>query len=516
MSGSPDLTGQTRDNSQDPRETELKLEFDPADLGRIRAHPLLAATDSKQKTLHSIYYDTADLVLHKAGVSLRVRDTGGRFVQTIKSANGNAGLFDRSEWEHEVKGRNIDLIAARGTALEPLLSVRVRNALRPVFETRVERTVYQLERNGSDIEVALDRGEVDAGGRQAAIHELELELKHGEPAELFRLARQLDAFVPLRIAGKVKAERGYELVEDAQQTFEKAGPLELDPSMATGDAFRAIVQNCLRQIIANEPGVRAGDAEALHQMRIGLRRLRAAIAGFAKVSADSEQDRIKAELKWATNELGPARDLDVFATDVLKHLSETGAGEKEFAEASCDFTLKRGAVYAVATDFVRSDRFRRSLLDVAEWVETGPWTIDAGADAERPVEKQAAEVLAKFRKRIREKGKHLRELDARARHKLRIRAKNLRYMIEFLVGVFPGHKNAKKRKAALTSLRTLQDTLGSLNDIVARKALISNGDGLSVHAAAMVDAGEAKADKLLEQARVAHAHFNEVKAFWKS
>ena len=103
-------------------------------------------------------------------------------MQTIKSANDNAGLFDRSEWEHEVKGRKIDLIAARGTALEPLLSVRVRNALRPVFETRVERTVYQLERNGSDIEVALDRSEVDAGGRQAAIHELELELKHGEPA----------------------------------------------------------------------------------------------------------------------------------------------------------------------------------------------------------------------------------------------------------------------------------------------------------------------------------------------
>ena len=279
-------------------------------------------------------------------MSLRVREADGRFVQTIKSPNGNAGLFDRSEWEQEVKGRDIDLIAARDTALEPLLSVRVRNALQPVFETRVERTVYQLERNGSEIEVALDRGEVDAGGRQTAIHEIELELKRGETTELFRLARELDAIVPLRIAGKAKAERGYELVEDAKQTFEKASPLELDPSMASGEAFRAIAQNCLRQIIANEPGVCAGDAEALHQMRIGLRRLRTAIAGFAKVSADSEQERIKAELKWATNELGPARDLDVFAADVLKHLSETGAGEKEFAEASRDFTLRRAEAYA--------------------------------------------------------------------------------------------------------------------------------------------------------------------------
>ena len=497
------------------REIELKLEFDHADLARIHAHPLLAATASQQKTLHTTYYDTADLVLRKAGVSLRVRDTNGRFVQTIKSASGNAGLFDRSEWEHEVKGRDVDLIAASGTALEPLLSVRVRNALRPVFETRVNRTVYQVARNGSDIEVALDRGKVAAGGRQAAINEIELELKHGEPTELFRLARKLDAIVPLRIAGKVKAERGYELVEDAHQAFEKAKPIQLNPGMASGEAFRAIVHNCLRQIIANEPGVCTGDAEALHQMRIGLRRSRAAITVFAKVSSDSKLNRIKTELKAATNKLGPARDLDVFAADVFKHLSESGAGEKEFAEASRDFTLKREKTYAALADFIRSRRFRKTLLDVAEWVETGRWTR-ASAGAEQPIKKHAADVLAKFRKQIRKKGSDLHELDARARHELRIRAKKLRYMMEFFVGVFPGHKNAKRRQTALSSLKTLQDTLGSLNDIAARKALVSDGDGLTRHVAAMVDAGEAKADKLLEQARLAHAHFSKVKAFWKS
>jgi triphosphatase len=497
------------------REIELKLEFDPADLARIRAHPLLAATASQHKTLRSTYYDTADLVLRKAGVSLRVRDTNGRFVQTIKSANGNAGLFDRSEWEHEVKDRDIDLIAASGTALEPLLSVRVRKALRPVFETRVDRTVYLVARNGSDIEVALDRGKVAAGGRQAPINEIELELKRGQPTELFRLARKLDATFPLRIAGKVKAERGYELVEDAHQAFEKAKSVQLDPGMVSWEVFRAIVHNCLGQVIANEPGVCAGDAEALHQMRIGLRRLRAAITAFAKFSSDSKQNKIKRELKAAMNKLGPTRDLDVFAADVFKHLSETGAGEKEFAEASRDFTLKREKTYAAVADFVRSKRCRRTLLDVAEWVEAGPWTR-ARTEAELTIREHAADVLAKFRKQIRKKGRDLHDLDARARHKLRIRAKNLRYLIEFFGGVFPDHKNVKRRQAALSSLKTLQDTLGSLNDIAARKALVSNGDGLTRHVAAMVDAGEAKADKLLEQARLAHAHFSKVKAFWTS
>jgi len=215
------------------------------------------------------------------------------------------------------------------------------------------------------------------------------------------------------------------------------------------------------------------------------------------------------------NKLGPARDLDVFAADVFKHLSETGAGEKEFAEASRDFTLRREKAYAALANFVRSKRFRKTLLDVAEWVETGPWTrVRAGA--EQPIKEHAADVQAKFRKQIRKKGSDLHELDARARHKLRIRAKKLRYMVEFFGGIFPGHKGVKRREAALNSLKTLQDTLGSLNDIAARKALVSDGDGLTRHVAAMVDAGEAKAGKLLQQARLAHAHFSKVKAFWTS
>src|SRR5262245_52457818 len=130
------------DKTRKSKEIDLKLEFEPANLAVTQAHPLLT-TNSSKEALHSTYYDTPDFILRNAGVSLRLRDAGGRFVQTIKSTNG-AEIFDRSEWEHEVKRYDIDLIAARETALEPLLSVRVRNALRPLFEMNVERTLYQL------------------------------------------------------------------------------------------------------------------------------------------------------------------------------------------------------------------------------------------------------------------------------------------------------------------------------------------------------------------------------------
>jgi CHAD domain-containing protein len=328
----------------------------------------------------------------------------------------------------------------------------------------------------------------------------------------------LDTIVPLRITVKAKAQRGYELIENHKQIFEKATPLELDPDIPVGEPFRTVARNCLHQILANEPGVRGGDAEALHQMRIGLRRLRTAIVGFAKLFTETEQERIKAELKWATNQLGPARDLDVLAADVLKHLSENDAGEKEFAEVSRDFTARRAEAYARAGGFLRSDRFRKCLLDVTEWIETGPWTNSAAAsaDTERPVEEHAAAILAKRRKQVRKRGRHLSELSARARHELRISAKKLRYMTEFFAGVFPGQKNAKRREAALTSLKQLQENLGRLNDIALRKkTLASNGDGLGAHAAAMLNAEDANADKLLKHAQAAHADFSTVRDFWK-
>ena len=169
----------------------------------------------------------------------------------------------------------------------------------------------------------------------------------------------------------------------------------------------------------------AGEAEALHQMRIGLRRFRAAIALFAKMTADGEQERIKAELKWITNELGPARDLDVFTAEILKPLAKDGGYE----DAGRAFAEARAKAYAAATVAIRSDRFRNALLDVAEWIEVGPWTVDEELAKlrERKIGKHAAKRLARLRSDVRDKGEDLRKLSAKKRHKLRIKAKTLRY-----------------------------------------------------------------------------------------
>ncbi len=503
----------------DDKEIELKLEFAPSDAPRILSHPIILASEASPTTreLISVYYDTGDDVLRKAGVFLRVRATGDGYVQTIKTARGKAEFLERDEWEQAIPTHEPDLGAADGTALAPLLSAEVRAALTPRFHTRFRRQTYWMRRNATEIELAVDQGEITAGVRATPISELELELKAGDKRELFQLARDLVETVPLFLAIKTKAERGFELLDGGDFTVEGAGDIEITPDMTCIDAFRAIARSCLRQIVANTAAVRGGRPEALHQMRIGLRRLRAGLSLFADVVADQDREHIKSELRWITQQLGPARDLDVFAADVLEPLRAAHPDDPEIAAAYRDFLERHAAAYACATRAVGSDRFRKLLLDLAAWIEIGAWaghgTALAAAPADGPATEHAAKHLSKLRRTIKKKGRHLREVSSTERHKLRIRAKRLRYATEFFATTFPGKKSDKRRKESLAALKDLQDSLGVLNDIAIRRALLATGEGVPP---LEPGADAAEETKQLKQAKRAYERFAEVKAFWKA
>ena len=510
-----------RDATRPGREVELKLEIVPEDAERLAASSALAASIAppEEQALVSTYFDTPDFSLHREGVYLRVRESGGRYTQTVKSARPDAELLERFEWEREISGPTPDLDGARNTALEPLLTPELRAALRPVFETRIRRKIYLIEQDGSEIEVAIDRGEVAAGIRTRPVSELELELKRGDKKALFRLARRFAATVPLKLEVKTKAERGYELAEGGGAKAEKAAGIDIAPGLAAGEAFRAIAFSCLRQIVANEPATEAGQPESLHQMRIGLRRLRAAIAVFADIVGDDEVETIKAGLKWITRELGPARDLDVFAADVLGPLKTGHAADERLAVAHREFETRRAAAYARAVAAIGSDRFRSAMLDLAEWIETGPWTernARTGAVAEH-----AKKELARLRKRIKRKGADLRHRGASRRHRLRIRVKRLRYAAEFFAGTFPDNAGAKRRLQLLSALKDLQDALGGLNDLATRPALLAEGMEGDARAATQSAATigledlEPQAEALLVKAEQAFGRFAAIKPFWK-
>src|SRR3990170_2989161 len=174
-----------RDSARPATEVELKLAFDPADAAQIASHAALEASlvPPEEQELVSTYFDTPDCALHQAGVYLRIRESGGRYVQTVKSAKSKTELLERFEWERDISGRNPDLDGTEDTPLQPLLTPKVRASLQPMFATRIRRNIHRIGQNGSEIEVAIDRGEITTRQHTRPICELELELKRGETKE---------------------------------------------------------------------------------------------------------------------------------------------------------------------------------------------------------------------------------------------------------------------------------------------------------------------------------------------
>src|SRR6516225_6803249 len=357
-------------------------------------------------------------------------------------------------------------------------------------------------------------------------------IKSAGHSDLFEVARELTHAVAGQLALKSKSERGYELLEDSEAAPVKAVPVDLSRGTSTCDAFKAIGIACLKQVIDNVPALLAGEPEGVHQMRVGLRRLRAAMSLFADILQDLETAALKQELKWLTGELGPARELEVLVTRVVAPVKRRHSRLQGISSLSRDLTQQRAAALARAQDAARSERFRALTLDVARWLEAGQWRRpqdDLVRDrGDVPVEISAADQLTRRFKKIRKKGKMLTRLDARRRHKLRIQAKKVRYASEFFAAVFPGKKASKRREKFLSGLESVQDCLGDLNDIAVHENRITaiagegrrnrrrRGSPKRAFAAGLLTGREdARLDAVLQRATDAHAVLARIKPFWR-
>ncbi|HEX4098762.1 MAG TPA: CHAD domain-containing protein [Caulobacteraceae bacterium] len=447
-----------------PTETELKFLVGPKAADELRAHPALKAPERTQH-LRSIYYDTPGWRLHRERVALRLRDTGRGMVQTLKQYGGD-GAFSRGEWERKVRGDRIDLDALKDTPAAAALCDD-DGELEPVFVTTVERNVRRCAEDGALIEVGYDVGELEAGDRRTPIQELELELKHGEPAALFALARRLAADVDIRLSFESKSERGYRLADDAELEPRTSQIIPLDPKMSAAAAFKALAISCLGQAAANAEIL--GDharPEAVHQMRIGLRRLRAVMKAFEPMLPGTDGEAVDDELKWLAGELDHARNLDVLISSsyvrAVQSLDATG-----FAALGRRLLEAQTKAYRRAGSVARSRRCARLWLEAAAWIEAGDWTSSddpiATRAREKPIQAFAAEALDHLRKVVRKRGRLWDRLDARGRHKLRIRAKRMRYAAELFSPLF--RRDAGGRKAFLGPLKQMQGCLGDLNDV---------------------------------------------------
>lgn len=463
------------------KEVELKLSAPANCLDQLRSHPEFEAKLGApviDQTLVSTYYDFDNFPLRRHGLSLRVRQVGPHRTQTLKSVAGDGSpLAERTEFENEISGELPDLGTLHASPLRSILAEQGHNPLRSMFETKIHRKAFRIEQNGAEIEFAIDTGEIVAAGSAAPVSEIELELKRGDPGQLFALAKTISAIVPVELTLQSKSETGYRLFVKQATAASLAPPIELDPAMTTADAFQHITRSCLRHLIANHALVLAHDAKAVHQTRVALRRFRVAISAFSRVVADTEVEGIETGLKHFAQALGPARDLDVLIDDVLKPFRTQHPKDKGAASLIRSFNRKRTKAYADAARAIDSGEFRKFVITCAAWIESGPWTTDMDAGRvllrQQPVAVHAAQQIARRRKQCRRIGRDLDALTDAERHRVRIAVKKLRYTVDFFESLYGSRSGHKRKSEILRACQKLQDSLGALNDLVIRRALFA-------------------------------------------
>jgi triphosphatase len=273
----------------------------------------------------------------------------------------------------------------------------------------------------------------------------------------FKLEVTPEASGPVKLGVMSKAERGFAPADDATTKVTKAEPVPVRIGMTVAEGFQAIVTACVRHFRLNEPIViERRNAEALHQARVAMRRLRSALALFRPAIAGQEFDRIRDELRWFTAELGDARNLDVFLQRDLPD------GERERLER------KRECAYGSVITAMESRRFRLIILDLVSWAALGEWRHHRKAGG--PLGPFANRRIDRLWTRI-SHHKKLSAMDDQERHHLRIEVKRLRYALEFVAALHV--REPKRQKKFGKALEDIQESLGYFHDIIVARTVLA-------------------------------------------
>jgi inorganic triphosphatase YgiF len=467
-------------------EIELKLQVPAARLADVQAavcgrHPPPALR------LQAAYFDTPDRRLADAALALRLRREGRRWVQTLKGA-GDDGL---TRDEHNVARGSATAMPAidpalhagmpAGDRLLALLCADPVTPLQTLYRTDIARHARELRVRlpgapQARVELAFDRGRIEAAPHVLPVGELEIELVAGAPLAVIETARRWQARHGLWIDLRSKAQRGDLLARGERRAPpRRAAAARVVRSMDLAAAWQAVLRECADQILSNASQVASGDcgAEHVHQLRIGLRRLRSAGALFEPSGADllegaatlfrrlgAARDEVVVEC-----EFGPALE----AARRLAGLSEAPPTGRSAAAPRVDAGMQPDATVRDATTQGWLFDLLAAMQPPADAVDTAAETITAP-----PLRAVLAARLNRWHRRLVVEAARYAELDEASRHRLRKRAKRLRYASEFCAPLF-GRRAVRRY---LKALQAVQDRLGAVGDaVMATAAYVQRAPG---------------------------------------
>ena len=459
-------------------ETEFKLSLSPSVADRILRHkslkPLRRGRPTKRR-LVSTYFDTPRHALRKSEIALRVRDNGSGRQQTIKAPfRGPAGLQNFREWTVAVNGVFPDLFAVDDPALLRKISrQRYEKRLGPVFTTDFEREAVRIRTKGAEFELAVDRGVIRAETRGGCVSEpvceAEFELLSGDPARMLDVALELCETYDLRLGHLTKAQRGYALASPSLRPKPlKAQKIVLTEEMSVREAFNLIIAGTLEHMFANEIPTLEGRAEGVHQTRVAMRRVRAALRAFKRVLPYDKRKAFNGEFRWFQQRMAPARDWQVFLSETLPRIASAAPEHKEATERLRRIArAERRRAVGDAAACLKSRRYARLLLQFERWIASLEKEV-CSKTFDEPVGPFARKVLRRTWRYFLEDTRPLSRLPDEDLHEIRKRGKKARYATQFFSSLW----SVPEVSPFMKLMGSFQDSLGKTNDaIVARHIL---------------------------------------------
>lgn len=468
------------------REIELKFQV-PADR-LVAVRRAVGTASARTETLVATYFDTPGRDLARRGVAWRIRREGRRWVQTAKAA----GPDPMSRLEHDVDlgtrrlpaGTVPDLArhAAHPELLDALHSALsgAGAPLAAIYSTEIQRTRRVVRHAGARVELALDVGKIEAGGASLPVCELEFELLDGPPASLVELAAAWARRHRLWLDIRSKAQRGDHLARGAPPVAAaRTRPVVLKPSMPPAEALALGLQGVLAVWLANAAELADGpgpSAEAVHQLRVALRRTRVLLAvygdwlpGSAAADADAGGLPLEAQVAQLFRELGRYRDQDVLSA-LLGGPLHAGGYALPLMPAAGQATAPAIAERVTSPAFTGAALALLRRLAAVPAVGPAPDApADPGSAAPLPaaapaprLRRSAERALAREWKKFSRDAARFAALEHEQQHRVRKRAKRLRYALDFSQSLFPARKVAR----FLDALAAAQDAMGAYTDVL--------------------------------------------------
>lgn len=430
--------------------------------------------------LVNTYFDSPHHILYKAGFILRLTETKDKRILTLKvPAILAASTQGHTQLSIPVKEGEPKLDLFRDTTFKPAIK-RWRRGLKlqPYFEVHCERQVIELKSATSLIECAFDEGYVEASSRpkkkREAMCEMRMKLVKGDPLALQDLALKLSEKYELQREHLTKADRGFQLTRPAN----RKGPVtssgvELDKALTVGEAFSHIVHESLDHLYKNEKPTLKSHPKGVHQTRVAIRRLRAALRAFKDCLPYDKRKAFNGEFRWFQQRFGPARDWHVFVSETLPQIKEQSGGEPVYATLRKLAVKERRIATKETVRLIQTKRYARLLLQFEKWI-TALERAKTGY-LKQPIAPFAYSVLHRAQQELLVETRSLTRITSEQLHAIRKRGKKLRYAAEFFSEIW-----SEDASDLLRELKAFQNYLGQANDAKTAVQILAALDPASV------------------------------------